>query len=225
MNYRLISLSAAVLSSVLGGCAISPAYRCPIDGSKPDDGARCSSVSQAYKAGVRNPGAEYSVFDERSPGATAPVPGAAGFALGRANPLATAEQGAPVFQQPRVLRPYLAPYVDAQGNLRSGEYGYFSTPGSWNYGTSRKAGQASDLFAPARPDNLGFTPSAAPAAARPAAPPVTGAPATSGATGASSAQSPAGASSAGGGAPGAVAPAAPARVDGITQPYQRLAQP
>lgn len=224
MNYRLISLSAAVLSSVLGGCAISPAYRCPIDGSKPEDGARCSSVSQAYKAGVRNPGADYSVFDERGASVQAPAP--AGFALGRANPLATAEQGAPVFQQPRVLRPYLAPYVDAQGNLRSGEYGYFSTPGSWNYGTSRKAGQASDLFAPARPDNLGFTPSNAPAAAaRPSAPPVSGAPVTGGATNAPLTQSPSGAAPAGGGTPAATAPAAPARVDGITQPYQRLAQP
>lgn len=224
MNYRLISLSAAVLSSVLGGCAISPAYRCPIDGSKPEDGARCSSVSQAYKAGVRNPGADYSVFDERS--ASGQVQAPAGFVLGRANPLATAEQGAPVFQQPRVLRPYLAPYVDAQGNLRSGEYGYFSTPGSWNYGTSRKAGQASDLFAPARPDNLGFTPSNAPAAAaRPSAPPVSGAPVTGGATNAPLTQSPSGAAPAGGGTPAATAPAAPARVDGITQPYQRLAQP
>jgi hypothetical protein len=67
--------------------------------------------------------------------------------------------GQPVFRQPQVHRVWIAPYVDADGNLRSGEYAYFATPGEWGYGSLRAPGVASaaTLFAPQRPDHLGIT--------------------------------------------------------------------
>ncbi|MCC5609599.1 TraV family lipoprotein [Nostoc sp. CHAB 5834] len=68
------------------------------------------------------------------------------------------QQGRPVFQQPKVMRVWVAPYVDADGNLRSGEYTYFNTPGKWNYGDMKKPGAASGAFEPGRPSNLGFNP-------------------------------------------------------------------
>jgi conjugal transfer pilus assembly protein TraV len=79
--------------------------------------------------------------------------------------------GMPVFQQPQVMRVWVAPYVDANGNLRSGEYTYFSTPGKWNYGDLKKSGSASGIFEPGRADRLGFNPVvASPAAGAPARP-------------------------------------------------------
>jgi hypothetical protein len=52
----------------------------------------------------------------------------------------------------------VAPYVDADGNLRTGEYTYFNTPGKWNYGTTKAPGAASGIFGPGKPNTLGFTP-------------------------------------------------------------------
>jgi hypothetical protein len=81
--------------------------------------------------------------------------------------------GQPVFRQPRVHRVWIAPYVDADGNLRSGEYTYFATPGEWTYGTLHEPGaaSASTLFAPQRPDHLGFTAVEPGKASSPPAPP------------------------------------------------------
>jgi hypothetical protein len=76
------------------------------------------------------------------------------------------EVGRPVFNQPTVHRVWIAPYIDADGNLRSGEYTYFNTPGEWNYGTTTTQGSASasTMFAPIKPkdNSLGFTPSVKP---------------------------------------------------------------
>lgn len=204
---------------VLSGCMTSPAYRCPLDGSEAE--GRCTSTEQAYKASVGARGTQQevtSVFDlpqnkhlDSNGGPAAPSAQGAPYFTGQAtNYPAPPGNGAPVFQQPRVFQPWLAPYVDGDGNLRSGEYGYFSTPGRWNYGTLRKPGSSSGIFEPARPGDLGFQPVAPtarstptrPAELRPAgqaAPTASGAPA----------------------AQAAPAQAAPAQA-AITQPYQRL---
>ncbi|KWU17818.1 hypothetical protein AS149_13945 [Burkholderia cenocepacia] len=121
----------------------------------------------------------------------------------------------PVFKQPKVMRVWVAPYVDADGNLRSGEYAYFATPGEWNYGSLNKPGAASGMFQPTRPGQLGFNPTdkragqASQGSANPAKPPE-----------APPAQEfkptiPAAAN-------GSTGTAAPATQGGITQPYQRL---
>lgn len=198
---------------VLAGCSSTPAYRCPLDGAEAS--GRCSSTEAAYDAAVGARGVKtdvISVFDlpqnkgldqKKNEHAARP------FFTGQATNYPTpAGSGTPVFAQPRVFQPWLAPYVDADGNLRSGEYGYFSTPGKWNYGSLRKPGGASQIFEPANPGNLGFEPKAPPQkpvavkSASPSAPPT-------------SAANP------------AAAPAAAKQVEGsgsaaITQPYQRL---
>lgn len=84
---------------------------------------------------------------------------------------------APVYQPPRPWRVWLGPWVDANGDLRSGQYVWFVTPGHWYYAgkiwplgrlgkhTGHAAGNVGDTFvkdgvlAPVPPTRLGFTPS------------------------------------------------------------------
>lgn len=144
---------------VLSACSSSPRvpeYECPLD----TVAAKCASVEQAYKASRTMTKDEsvnrvQSVFDKR---VQASAPEAQPFFQGQpSNMPEPGQNGMPVFQQPKVMRVWVAPYVDADGNLRSGEYTYFSTPGQWNYGDMRKPGSASGIFEPSRPGNLGFT--------------------------------------------------------------------
>lgn len=146
----LILLSLIALTA----CASRSPYGCPLDASQ----KHCRSLEEVYAEArtaprkSAKPGRGVMARDQ-----TNAAPHLAYFA--RTNP-DTVPQGQPVFNQPRVFRPWLAPYVDADGNLRSGEYVYFATPGEWNYGTTREPGAASSatLFAPQRPDQLGFVP-------------------------------------------------------------------
>ena len=204
MNRSLLS-ALAVLA--LAGCASStrtPNYECPLESF---ERAKCASVTETYNAtrtqaagaGVKT----QSVFDPAfQQGARAAAAG--GVAL--SNYPEPGNTGMPVFQQPKVMRVWVGPYVDADGNLRSGEYTYFSTPGQWNYGTLKKPGAASGIFEPTKPNNLGFKPVIPPAPAtqqakpaRPPEPPSTSQGAAAGST-----------------------PAPSTSSTGITQPYQRL---
>lgn len=171
-----ILISLGVLAA-LSGCASfsSPPYDCELSDAP---GAKCASMEQAYAAVKRADPAvrSQSVFDAKAARAETDRP----FFQGReAEMPQVGQQGMPVFSQPKVHRVWVAPYVDADGNLRTGEYTYFNTTGKWNYGTTRAAGGASGIFGPAKPDNLGFTPVAAdkkgavpaqPTPAKPAAP-------------------------------------------------------
>jgi len=193
MTKLLISLGVL---AALTGCSTFSAtpYDCELAESPT---GKCASMEQAYAAVKRaDPKARtQSVFDSRSSKAEADRP----FFQGReAEMPQVGQQGAPVYAQPKVHRVWVAPYVDADGNLRTGEYTYFNTAGKWNYGTTRNAGAASGVFGPAKPGNLGFTPAAK------------NAPVTS-ATQAAPAKPPAPAAS----------PAKPADTS-ITQPYQKL---
>lgn len=207
---------AALLAGVLSACASTPrgsTYDCPLDTA---EGAKCASMEDAYRASktmVKGGNSRVqSVFDRRvqaSPSETDATP-----VVGQLSNYGEPGQvGMPVFKQPKVMRAWVAPYVDADGNLRSGEYTYFSTPGQWNYGTLNKAGDASGMFQPSKTGNLGYNASIqvkpdnrAPAsAARPAAPPEAQAAAQS----AQSSQQPARPQSDSSGT--------------ITQPYQRIA--
>jgi conjugal transfer pilus assembly protein TraV len=193
MTKILLSLGVA---AALSGCSTfsSPAYECEL----PDNPkGKCASMEQAYAAVKRqDPNARtHSVFDSRTAKAEIDRP----FFQGReAEMPPTGQQGTPVFSQPKVHRVWVAPYVDADGNLRTGEYTYFNTSGKWNYGTTRAPGAAAGAFGPGKPDNLGFVPTvAADKKSAPAKPP---APAT---------------------APASVSPAKTGDT-GITQPYQKL---
>jgi hypothetical protein len=137
---------------VLTACASQPPYACPLHAT---DG--CHSMAEIYEASRK---ASSTAQGEHIMSARSSVAAAPSNPIVH-NPGAYREPdvGQPVFRQPQVHRVWIAPYVDADGNLRSGEYTYFATPGEWTYGTLHEPGVASGstLFAPQRPDHLGFT--------------------------------------------------------------------
>lgn len=197
-------LFAAVAALALSACSSAPRkpdYECPLDDVA---AAKCASVQDAYVASNRMAPQGLtrlqSVFDPRAQSRPAPESARPVFAGAASEFPEPPQSGAPVFQQPQVMRVWVAPYVDADGHLRSGEYTYFSTPGQWNYGEMKKPGAAAAAtFGPAKPGQLGFNPVLEPqkAPARPADG------TRSGATAPQQAQQ-------------------PAAAGGITQPFQRL---
>lgn len=183
MKFNLILISAASLVA-LSGCASTSGSTFNSEGCTPVDQYGCASMQEAYYAArsadpkklteVRN------VFDVRayaditpggvvakgsaSQGSTAvldqPVVGG-----GLPYPDQKGTGGMPVFKQPQVLRVFVKPYVDADGNLRSGEQVFTATPGEWAYGTMKKPGSGAAVtlskganFGPADGRVLGFTP-------------------------------------------------------------------
>jgi type IV conjugative transfer system lipoprotein TraV len=152
---KLVLGSALLVAAALSGC-VSPGYECAL---KPNEAGKCASVQDAYAAANRTAGSKAkreSVFDmSHKEDAAQQQPGQY-FNPNSAGLPDTPENGMPVFKQPQVHRVWVAPYVDADGNLRSGEYTYFTTPGEWNYGSLHKPGAASGAFGPARPNDVGF---------------------------------------------------------------------
>lgn len=193
-------LLVAASTSLLSACGAMRAvpYECPLDGD-PANGARCASVQETYQAARADRGiGQVSVFDRRTgnveEAAPAPYVGAVPSAIPGAQ-----QQGMPVFVQPKVFRVWVRPYKDTNGNLHAGEAVYFSTQGTWNYGTLAAPGQAgASMAGPSRPGaHLGFNP-------------VTSQPPPAAGTR---------------GTPPAPADASRPAVPGdITQPYQRLTQ-
>lgn len=200
-----IALTLIFVAS-LAACSSAPRkpdYECPLDDVA---AAKCSTVEQAYSASRTMKNGEnrriQSVFDRRVQQPSAAAAEGRPFFNGQpSNYPEPGQTGMPVFQQPKVMRAWVAPYVDADGNLRSGEYTYFATPGQWNYGEMKKPGSASGMFEPARPDKLGFNPVAPVGTAKAPPKPAEGATAA---------------------APGSAPRAAQDPVSTITQPYQRL---
>ena len=205
MSPKIIAPFALV--AVLSGC-MTPGYECDL---KPNPTGECASMDQAYAAAHRvdrNDSKRQSVFESQGDSARARDAANTPFFNGTPSPYPdTPENGMPVYKQPKVVRVWTSPYVDADGNLRSGEYSYFATPGQWNYGTLHKGGDASDIFGPARPGNLGFNPVTPQAKTGPSAPP----------------PGPSGAKPMGMNTEAASAPKAQT-VEGITQPAQRFGQ-
>ncbi len=205
----LLPLVALVLSACSSAPRV-PEYECPLDSVA---AAKCASVDQAYKASRQMTKDDHarvqSVFDKR---VQQTAPDAQPFFQGQPSNMPEPHQnGMPVFQQPKVMRVWVAPYVDADGNLRSGEYTYFSTPGQWNYGDMRKPGAAAGIFEPSKPNNLGFTPTQKPAETRTPPKPTDSSATSQGSTPAPSAAN----------APARQTSANDAAA-AITQPYQRL---
>lgn len=155
MKTKSLTLSALGVVLLGAGCTSAPVHRCPLSDK---NAGTCSSMQDSYKAAMakgNTTAGKESVFSG-SAAAPAATQVAQPFFTGQAtNYPEPGQQGTPVFQQPRVHRVWVAPYVDANGNLRSGEYAYFNTPGQWNYGTMKKPGAGSAVFGPARSDNLG----------------------------------------------------------------------
>jgi len=192
LEFPMNRLLLIALALGLSACASNKPYTCPLNGHH-----GCKSMQEIYDAARKAPrkmNHEHVLDAAQRGGSVASVPPYDGYRYTEPG-----EVGQPVFKQPRVYRVWLAPYVDADGNLRSGEYTYFSTPGEWAYGTTRETGVAGDAtFAPARPDQLGFTPIEKSSRSRQSPP-----------------------------RPGDSAPTPPAVTtsDGITQPSQTFTQP
>lgn len=172
MRARLIGviIGASFLAS---GCStFDVPHTCPLQGGV----SRCTDMQEAYrqakKASVNSGrGTRESVLAQMSEeeAARGAVPGGAyPYVPGWAPPsyqevfqgfAAPSEPGTPVYTQARVHRAWVAPWTDADGRLHSGEYLYFTTPGNWNYGTTRATGQAgAAMMGPVRPEQLGFNP-------------------------------------------------------------------
>lgn len=227
MKNTLILLTVSALLSACAGTSTRPGtYACPLNTTDPS--APCASIQDAYAASSKiapNPGYKVqSVFDpnaKQKADVSVQANGAnpRGYFANGAQPVpSVGQEGNPVFRQPKVMRAWVAPYVDADGNLHSGEYSYFSTPGEWNYGTMKKPGAASNVYSPADPSNLGFDANVVDTRqqSRKAAPTpssVANNPAT---------MNPAGASNAA--AKNAANPVVPSINNSVTQPYQRLSE-
>ncbi|MGC8519380.1 MAG: TraV family lipoprotein [Steroidobacteraceae bacterium] len=141
MMRSLIRTAVVVAIVALSGCADTP-HRCPLK-----KGPGCESVTQIYQ--------DAREVNPNLGGQWLPKDGAVGARSAGPNwatPARYAEPGnvgEPVFREPRVYRVWLAPFVDSQGNMHSGQYVYFSTPGEWLYGGLERTGQASPgLFQP-----------------------------------------------------------------------------
>lgn len=174
----------------------------------------CKSMEDAYAAVRSGATGKASIFENGVEANGMRQPGKAP-AYGYLGNYPEPDKATPVFQQPKVFRPWLAPFVDADGVLHSGEYAYFNTPGSWNYGELRKPGAGGAVMGPVKPWETGVVPGAVKARAagkpesagfsKPPAPPES-APAVAQVPGPSAGPT----------------PAAGGISSGITQPYQRL---
>jgi type IV conjugative transfer system lipoprotein TraV len=152
------TLLSLVALAALSGCAVltSPAHECGLDETPH---AKCASMEQAYAAAKRaDPKAKTTSVFDRSASKDAKDEAKPFFQGKESEMPEPGQQGMPVFAQPKVHRVWVAPYVDADGNLRTGEYTYFNTAGRWNYGSTNAPGAAAGSFGPAKPGNLGFTP-------------------------------------------------------------------
>jgi type IV conjugative transfer system lipoprotein TraV len=170
----------------LSGCATDPPYNCPLQEVEEGIEMPCTSMHSVYSRARAMEGtipARDSIMDPSlDPNAQPPEKSMSRRERRRMEkemkknpppPRPNAQLsmypepgqvGMPVFKQPRVHRVWVAPYVDADGNLRSGEYAYFSTPGEWNYGSLRQQGSGASgtMFGPLRPEDLGFNPDLGP---------------------------------------------------------------
>jgi len=142
---RFIRIFLPILAlAALAGCAtVGP--ECPLK-----KGPGCQSVSQVYAdAREASPNAtgqwlpKVSTRGQQDAGPNWSEP------AGYAEP---GQVGEPIFREPRVYRVWVAPFVDADGNMHSGQYVYFSTPGEWSYGALHDSGAASPgLYGPLPP--------------------------------------------------------------------------
>lgn len=151
-----VATVAVLAAALLQGCAIGKyQHECPLNETGTGN---CSSMQTAYTAS-RGPvrASSTSLFESKDSAAPVQAP-SNGTAVSTLSSYPAPDKAMPVFQQPKVFRPWLAPYVDADGVLHAGEYAYFNTPGQWNYGELRKPGAGGAVMGPAKPWDTGFVP-------------------------------------------------------------------
>ena len=149
----LLGLASAAL---LAGCSASGLDAKTSFACKAPDGVTCMSVSGVYETSRHNalPGQQPGTSN---PGLKADPPAGApyrtpanasieGVPIGRRAPLTS---GTPLRSAPRVLRIWLAPYEDSEGDLRDQTHIYVTVDrGAWQIEHTRRAIQ--DRFAPIR---------------------------------------------------------------------------
>jgi len=155
-----MSLRAALLipasAALLAGCSASGLDAKASFACKAPDGVTCMSVSGVYETSRHNalPGQQPATPNPASkidPPAGAPYPTPTnasidGVPIGRRAPLTS---GTPLRSSPRVLRIWLAPYEDSEGDLRDQTHIYVTVDrGTWQIEHTRRAIQ--DRFAPIR---------------------------------------------------------------------------
>lgn len=145
----LFTLASAAL---LAGCSASGLDAKTSFACKAPDGVTCLSVSGVYETSRHNalPGQLPAAPSVAPPtGAARPTPMNAtidGVSAARRAPLTS---GTPLRSAPRVLRIWLAPYEDSEGDLRDQTHLYVTVDrGSWQIEHTRRSIQ--DRFAPIR---------------------------------------------------------------------------
>lgn len=143
VRFMKISLPVLVLAGIAGCATVGP--QCPLK-----KGPGCRSVTQVYQDARE---ASPNLSGQWVPKAPASSAAAAGPDWSAPTEYSEPGQvGEPIFREPHVYRVWIAPFVDADGNMHSGQYVYFSTPGEWLYGGLERSGEATPgLFGPLPP--------------------------------------------------------------------------
>lgn len=170
--------------AVLSGCASNP-HSCEMPEA-------CSPVRSNYEAAIADPSPDGWLAGDKQSSASQPSKAdddssGSGWGFSKwfssdedepSRALKSAQEedavAAPVYIPAKPHRVWLAPWLDQQGQLRSGSYLYFTTPARWRYlgqeypadsGSSTLAGQSSKfgmpparIIEPVAPDNYGFQP-------------------------------------------------------------------
>lgn len=155
MSMRALALVLAA-AAVFAGCSASGLDAKESFACKAPEGVTCLSVSGVYEASRRSalpgqqPSAPQGTRDHHP--ATNPPRAAPIDSTGRSMPgahRAALSSGTPLRSAPRVLRIWLAPYEDSEGDLRDQSHIYVTVDeGRWQIEHTRRAIQ--DRFAPIR---------------------------------------------------------------------------
>jgi conjugal transfer pilus assembly protein TraV len=140
----LCSLSLAALGtgcSSFSGLDAKASFACPLP-----DGVTCLSVTEVYGESLRNtlpgqqPGGRAPKQPpDAKPGPSGGTPAPSATAYRTAHP-APPSSGAPIRSAPRVLRIWIAPYEDSDGDLRDQSHIYVTVdPGGWEIAHTRRA--------------------------------------------------------------------------------------
>ena len=215
MRISIVTSAAVLAVSMLAGCSTNQ-HLCPLEGAEEGSPA-CRTMLETYEAARNVPAhaaPKLTVFDQVAPSTPQPT---TPIVKNMSTPTFASANGTPVYAPGKVHLGWTSPYTDAAGVMHGGEFVYFTTPGTWAYGTLNAPGAAAGLFSPVPPTTYDL-PRAAPngqPSAAPDGPLQAGTP---------NAQTPAPADAALPGAPSQpLGP--PAGTEPAAGPYERLSTP
>jgi conjugal transfer pilus assembly protein TraV len=164
MSLRGVLVGVAC-AALLAGCAASGLDAKSSFACKAPDGVTCMSVSGVYEASRQNalpaqtPPTPAAPAGARPAGVSAVAPATANASSATGARRAPLTSGTPLRSAPRILRIWVAPYEDSEGDLRDQAHIYVAIDhGRWQIEHMRRAIQ--DRFAPIR----AVAPAASPAA-------------------------------------------------------------